>query len=482
MTVGLASTETTSEWAVLPPPVLSAASALALICAAQFVLQLDFTIVNVALPTIQGQLHFTAAHLQWVVSGYALTFGSLLLLGGRAGDLIGHRRLLLVGLTLFGASSLGAGLSMSSAILIASRFVQGASAALVAPSGLALLTALYTEGLPRTRALGMFQGATAAGAMAGLVLGGLLTEYVGWRAIFLVNPPIVVVLSMLAVHLLPDDTRGEHSRLDVAGAALATASVAALIFGMSEGQQGFTTPLVVVTLVLAVVLAGAFVAVERRVAAPMLPLGLFADRARRAALLVALVMGAVLAGYLYFTSLYLQTVLHYSAVLTGVALVPATVTVMVVSMLGVRRLLPRLGVKVMLLLGLLSMGLGQLCLSRMSAGGSYPHVVLPGVLLTALGVGIGFPTASVAVTAGVQAAEQGVAGGLYVTAQQIGIAVGLAILATVAAAPARVAGGSAVAGYRLSFLVAAVMTALAAVTVFTELRSRKREDRPEDDR
>ena len=170
--------------AASPPFARGSGAALALICTAQFVLQLDFSIVNVALPTIQRQLGFTSAHLQWIVTGYALTFGSLLLLGGRVGDLIGRRRLLLVGLSLFGVSSLSAGLAPSQAMLIGSRFVQGASAALVAPSALALLTALFREGPPRTRALGIFQGATAAGAMAGVVLGGLLTEYTSWRAIF----------------------------------------------------------------------------------------------------------------------------------------------------------------------------------------------------------------------------------------------------------------------------------------------------------
>jgi MFS family permease len=448
-------------------------SALALICAAQFVLQLDFSIVNVALPTIQRQLGVTAAHLQWVVTGYALTFGSLLLLGGRAGDVVGHRRLLLGGLWLFGLSSLGAGLSQSPIMLIGSRFAQGASAALVAPSALALLTALFGEGSVRTRALGMFQGATAAGAMAGVVLGGLLTEYIGWRAIFLVNPPLVVLLSVLAVRLLPHETRGERTRLDVAGAALVTAAVAALIFGLSEGQQrGFAAPPAAGSLLLAVILATAFVVVERRVVTPMLPVGLLADRARRAALGAVLTIGAVFAAYIYFIALYLQTVLHYSAVLTGVALVPGAATVMVVSMSVVRRVLPQLGVKRMLLLGLVSMGLGQLWLSHIITGGSYSVHVLAGLLLTAFGIGIALPTASVAVTAGVEPAQQGVAGGLYVAAQQIGIATGLAALATVAAAGTSHGGGSVVAGYRLSFQVAAGMMALAAVTVILQLRSR----------
>ena len=461
-----------SEGAALPAGLRASGSALALVCAAQFVLQLDFSIVNVALPTIQRQLHFTAAHLQWIVTGYALTFGSLLLLGGRAGDLIGHRRLLLVGLSLFGVSSLSAGFSLSPGLLIGSRFIQGASAALVAPSALALLTFLFNEGPPRTRALGMFQGATAAGATAGIVLGGLLTQYVGWRAIFLVNPPIVVVLSVLALRLLPNNTRGERSRLDVAGAVLVTASVAALIYGLSEGQQqGFGAPAAVAALLLAVLAATAFVLAERRVAVPMLPLSLFANRPRRAALAAVLAMGGVLAGYVYFITLYLQTVLHYSALRTGLALVPATVTVMAVSMFGTRRLLARLGTKRMLLLGLASMGLGQLWFSRVTAGGTYPVDVLGGLLLTALGVGTAFPTVSVAVTAGVDVHQEGLAGGLFVAAQQIGIAAGLAVLATVAAARTHAANSSAVAGYRWSFLAAAALVAI-ALNVAIQLRSR----------
>jgi EmrB/QacA subfamily drug resistance transporter len=457
----------------LPAAVRATGWALAVICAAQFVLQLDFTIVNVALPTIQRQLHFTAAHLQWIVTAYALTFGSLLLLGGRAGDLIGHRRLLLVGLALFGVSSLGAGLSLSPLLLIASRFVQGASAALVAPSALAMLTALFDEGSPRTRALGMFQGATAAGAMAGIVLGGLLTQYVGWRAIFLVNPPIIVVLSVLVVRLLPNDTQRKHRHLDVTGAALVTASVGALIYGLSEGQQrGFAAPLAVGALLFGVVAAAAFIAVERRAAVPMVSLGLFADRPRRAALVGVLAMGAALAGYLYFITLYLQTVLHYSPLRTGVALVPATVTVMVVSMFVARRLIARLGTRRMLLLGITSMGLGQLWLSQITVNGTYAVHVLGGLLLTAFGVGTAFPTASVAVTTGVDIREEGVAAGLFVAAQQIGIAVGLAVLATVAAARTNAAQGSAIAGYRLSFLVAAALLAVAALDVVLQLRAR----------
>jgi EmrB/QacA subfamily drug resistance transporter len=444
---------------------------LTLICAAQFVLQLDFSIVNIALPSIQAELHVTAASLQWVITGYALTYGALLLTGGRIGDLAGHRRMLLTGLVLFGLTSLAAGLATSFAVLVVARFLQGTSAALVAPSALAVLTGMYREGPARTRALSIFQAATAGGATAGIVLGGLLTSYIGWRAIFLVNPPVIAVLLAAVPRLLPRDVGQGRSRLDVPGAVLVTMSVTALIYGLSEGEDhGFTTPSAVVAFALCALLAAAFMLAERRVAAPMLPLTVFADPARRAALAAMLLMGGVLAGYLYFISLYLQVSLGFSALMAGLALVPATATVMATSIFLTRRLLPRLGVKRMLLLGLAAIGAGQVWLSQITAGGSYEVNVLAGILLTAFGLGIAFPTVSVAVTAGILARQQGVAGGLFVTAQQVGAAAGLAVLATIADARTRSAHGSLVAGYRLSFLVAAGLIAAAAAVAALQLR------------
>ena len=452
---------------------------LALICAAQFVLQLDFSIVNVALPSIQAELHVTAASLQWIITGYALTYGSLLLTGGRIGDLAGHRRMLLAGLVLFGLTSLAAGLATSFAVLVVARFAQGASAALVAPSALAVLTGMYREGPARTRALSIFQAATAGGATAGIVLGGLLTSYIGWRAIFLVNPPIIAVLAAALPRLLPRDAGQGRTRLDVAGAALVTLSVTSLIYGLSEGEDhGFTAPQAVAAFALAVLLGCLFVRAERRAAAPILPFSIFADPARRAALGAMLLMGGVLAGYLYFISLYLQDSLGFSALQAGLALVPATATVMATSMFLTRRLLPRLGVKRMLLLGLASMGLGQAWLSQITAGGSYEVNVLAGVMLTAFGLGLAFPTVSIAVTAGIPARQQGVAGGLFVTAQQVGAAAGLAVLATIADSRTRAAHGSLVAGYRLSFLVAAGLIAVAAAIVLIQLRRTTATPRP----
>ena len=407
----------------------------------------------------------------WIITGYALTYGSLLLTGGRIGDLAGHRRMLLAGLVLFGLTSLAAGLATSFAVLVAARLGQGASAALVAPSALAVLTGMYREGPPRTRALGIFQAATAGGATAGIVLGGLLTSYVGWRAIFLVNPPIIAALAVALPRLLPRDAGQGRTRLDIAGAALVTLSVTSLIYGLSEGEDhGFTTPPAVAAFALAVLAGYLFVRAERRAAAPMLPLSVFADPARRAALAAMLLMGGVLAGYLYFISLYLQDSLGFGALRAGLALVPATATVMATSMFLTRRLLPKLGAKQMLLLGLAAMGLGQAWLSQITAGGSYEVNVLTGVMLTAFGLGIAFPTVSITVTAGIPARQQGVAGGLFVTAQQAGAAAGLAALATIADARTHAAHGSLVAGYRLSFLVAAGLIATAAAIVLVQLR------------
>src|ERR1039457_4661010 len=252
---------------------------LALICAAQFVLQLDFSIVNVALPSIQAELHVTAASLQWIITGYALTYGSLLLTGGRIGDLAGHRRMLLAGLVLFGLTSLAAGLATSFAVLVVARFAQGASAALVAPSALAVLTGMYREGPARTRALSIFQAATAGGATAGIVLGGLLTSYIGWGAVFLVKPPLIAVLAPGPPPAAPRDAGQGRTRLDVAGAALVTLSVASLSYGLTEGEgRAFTAPQAVAAFALAVLLGCLFVRAERRAAAPILPFSIFADR------------------------------------------------------------------------------------------------------------------------------------------------------------------------------------------------------------
>ncbi|MFH7341126.1 MFS transporter [Streptomyces sp. KHY 26] len=452
------------------PATAGAGWVLILAAAAQFVLQLDFSIINVALPAIQRQLGFTAAGLQWVVTGYALTYGALLLAGGRAADLIGRRRALLIGLTAFGLSSLTGGLATSGLMLVVSRLFQGASAALVAPGALGVLTDAYTTPQARAHALGVFQGSSAAGATAGIVLGGVLTEYLGWRSVLLVNPPVIVVLAWLMARKLPADRPGSAAgRLDLPGAALATTGAGALIYGLGEGQQrGFGSAQSFGPLLAAVLLTGGFVLVERRSAEPMLPLTLLRDRARRTALVVMVLLGGVVAAYVYFVSLYLQRVRGMSTLLTGLALVPATAIVMAVSVLLTRRLQPRLGLRRTLLVALAFVGGGQLWLSTLTAHSAYATHVLPGIVLTAIGMGLAFPTSSVAITSDVPTAQRGLAGSMFVTAQQLGSAVGLAVLATIAAARTGDAGSPAD-GYALSYLVAAgvvVLTAIAVAVLF----------------
>ncbi|MGW7544348.1 MFS transporter [Streptomyces sp. NPDC054770] len=456
-----------------------AAFVISLICAAQFVLQLDFSIVNVALPSLQRDLGMPAAELQWIVTGYALGFGSLLLAGGRLADLLGRRQVLAVGLALFGIASLACGLAQWPIMLITARIVQGAAGAMVSPAALSLLTTTNAEGAARHRALAIWQATTAAGATAGIVAGGLLTQYFGWRAVFLINPPVIALMLALVPRLPAGKRSGSGGSVDVRGALLVTTGIAALIFGLSSGQQhGFTAPATLVALALAVLLATGFVFAEKRSAAPMLPLPILAEPARRAAIAAMLLIGAILAGYVYFASLYLQKVLGFSPVATGLALVPSTVTVVLVSTLGTRRLLARFSIKAVLLAGLACMGAGQLWLAQITAGAGYPAAVLPGLVLTAAGVGLALPTASIAITSGVRAGDQGLAGALFTTSQQTGAAVGLAILATAAAA-ASGHSGSLVDGYRLSFLIATGLAVLAAIIVALQLSSKSHRVDPE---
>jgi EmrB/QacA subfamily drug resistance transporter len=447
--------------------------ALGLVVAAQFVLQLDFSIVNIALPTINRELQFAPADLQWIITGYALTFGSLLLFGGRVGDRFGHRRVLMIGLAAFGVTSLVAGLAQWPLMLILSRFCQGASGAFVAPQAVAIITDLFAEGSARNRALGTFQGATAAGASAGVVLGGICTEFISWRAVFLVNPPIIIVLVIAIRRVIPVHTRRVAPRLDIAGALLATASIALLIFALSQGQQyGFSNAVATAALCSAVILVVTFIIVQRHGRSPMLPAPLLADPVRRAALSAMVLFGAIVVGYVYFTSQYNQDVLHFSPLEAGLAFIPATGTVMATSTQLTRRVLPRFGVRKILLAGLTITGLGQVWLHTVSNAGSYQVNVLGGIMITAFGMGLVFPTVSVAVTSGVGPGERGLAGGLFVTAQQVGQAIGLAALATIATAQTNAHHGSLVSGYQAVFLVSIGMSIVAVLIVAIQMRAR----------
>jgi EmrB/QacA subfamily drug resistance transporter len=443
---------------------------LALLCTAQFVLTLDFSIVNVALPTIQRELHFTAANLQWIVTGYALTFGSLLLLGGRAGDLFGRRKLLVAGLVLFAVASLTCGIAQSSLMLITSRIVQGIGGAMISPAALSLLTFNNPEGPARIRALGLWQAAAAGGASTGVVLGGLLVQYVDWRAIFLINIPIVAIMLSAIPRMLRHETPIDKVRLDYYGATTITLSIASLIYGLSYGEQhGFSQGATIVALIGFLVFGAAFPLVEWRSSAPMLPLSLLVSRTRRAALGTMIMVGAIVVAYVYFASLYLQRVLHFEPVVTGICFLPSTLVVMLTASQLTRRVLKRLGVKLTLISGLTSMAIGQFWLAHLAVHGTYGLNVLPGLLLTAFGMGLVFPTASIGATSDVVASEQGIAAGLLNTCQQVGSAMGLAVLATIASAVSKSSHHSLAAGFRASYLVATGLVVLTAIFVVLQL-------------
>jgi MFS family permease len=351
---------------------------------------------------------------------------------------------------------------------------------------LATVTDLFADGPARNRALGIFQGATAAGATAGIVFGGILTQYAGWRSIFLVNPPVIAVLVAVMLRLLPRDDRRAGAdpapRLDLAGAAAVTASVAALIYGLTHGQQrGFAAAGTLAALASSAALGVAFVVTERRVAAPMVPSRVLADPARRAALLTQFLLSAVIGGYVYFIALYMQRVLGFSALRAGLGLLPATVTIMLMAAFVTRRLLARLGVRLVLVTGLALVALGQLWLARLGTSGGYLVNVLPGITATALGMSLVFPTASIVATAGLGPGERGLAGGLFAMSQQVGLAVGVAVLATVAAARTRAAapaaGASAlVSGYRLSYLVGVAIAAATLALTLALLPARRQDN------
>lgn len=453
---------------VVAPPPRSPHLALIVVCAAQFVLQLDFSVVNVALPSIRAGLGFSDGDLQWIVTGYALTFGALLLFGGRAGDLFGQRRTLLVGLILFGIGSIGGGLAPGPAALVAARFVQGAAGALVSPAALSALTLLFPDGAARIRALGIWQGATAAGGTAGIVLGGLLVEVLGWRSVFFINVPIVLVLIVLVPRVIPRPASRPRVALHIGPSVLITVAIALVILALSDLERfGPLDPATVVPFVAGLVVAAAFVGTEARSRDPLIPRDLLRSRQRRGALGVMLITGAVLAAYVYFVSLYLQTVLRLSPLLTGIGLLPATLTIVVLSSFVARRVIGRIGLKATALIGAVLVAGGQSWFVSLSTTGDYLLNVLPALVLTAGGIGLLLPAVSIAATADVASDVEGAAASLLTTSQQVGAALGVAALATVAATRTS-AGASLAGGYSTAYFVAAaamvVVVVIAAVT------------------
>ena len=454
--------------------------ALALLCAVQFMVVLDVSIVNIALPSIEAGLGFSERNLQWVVSGYALTFGGFLLLAGRAADLFGRRRFFMIGLGLFTASSLACGLAVSSTLLIGARIAQGLGAALVSPAALSLLTTTFRAGEERNRALGVWGAVAASGAAAGLLLGGFLTASLGWEWVFFVNVPVGVLAITLAPVLLSESRDLiEAPRLDLLGAVTVTGGLIALVYGLTQAEgTGFSSLGTIVVLILAAALIVAFGFVEGRVASPLLPFRVFRSRTLTGANLVALLSAAVIGSQGFFSTLYMQQILGYSPIATGLAFLPLTLTIMATSALG-SRLVSRLGTKPLMVAGMTCLTIGMLLLSRISVTGSYAADLLPGFFLFALGLGLTFVTAIVAGTAGLSNSEQGLASGLINTSQQVGTAVGLAILVTVAVARADTLAGNVgpsaalVGGYRYGFVVGAGVAIVGLLVALFLVRERQ---------
>jgi len=406
--------------------------ALAVLGVAYLMVVLDVSIVNVALPSIQKDLHFSTENLQWVVSGYALTFGGFLLLGGRTGDLLGRRRLFMVGLGLFAAFSLLCGLSVSSGMLIAARALQGAAGAVLSPSVFSITSVTFAEGSERNKALGILGAIAGSGAAIGVLLGGVLTEYAGWEWIFFVNVPI----GFGALLLVPRFVRESHAEglarhFDSAGAVTVTASLMLFVYGLTQStSKGWGSGQTIGVLVASAVLMAAFIAIELRSQSPLVPLGIFKRRTLAGANVVGFGLGTTVFGMFFLLSLYMQQVLGFSALKTGVGYLAVALTAVVAS--GVSQaLVTRAGVKPILTVGLLLLAGGLAYFTQVSVNGSYVSDLLPGFLLIGVGLGFSFVPVSIAALAGVSGHEAGLASGLINTSQQIGGALGLAILTTV---------------------------------------------------
>jgi EmrB/QacA subfamily drug resistance transporter len=438
---------------------------LALVCAGQFMVILDASIVNVALPSVQRDLGFTSTGLAWVVNGYLLTFAGFMLLGGRAADLFGHRRMLVAGLFLFSASSLAGGLATAPEVLVAARVVQGMGAAMLAPATLAVINTAFTDPHARARAFGAWSAAGGVGGMAGAVAGGALTTGLSWRWVFLINVPIGAALIAVAVMSLTGMRAARRESLDLTGAVTGTAGLAALIYGiMQSAEHGWTSAPVAGPAVAGLVLLAVFLAVEARFAVhPMMPLRLFGIRRVAVGNGMLLLFGGIAIAMWYFTSLFLQNVLGYGALRAGLGQTPAAVTFMVIARFAAV-LLPRTSVRSLVPAGCAAFVAGFVWLAQADAGSAYVTGVLGPTLLIAAGIGLTFPTLMAAATADAPESDAGIVGGVANTASQVGGSAGLAILATIAGAKAGNSPAALAAGYDKVFLVAAGLALAIALT------------------
>jgi EmrB/QacA subfamily drug resistance transporter len=445
--------------------------ALLVLCAGDLMIVLDSTIVNVALPSIQADLGFSGTSLAWVVNAYLLTFGGFLLLGGRLGDLFGHRRLFLIGIAFFTAASVACGLSTTQGLLVAARAIQGVGGAVVSAVALSLIMNLFTEPAERAKAMGVFGFVLAGGGSIGVLLGGVLTDLLSWHWIFLVNVPIGVIVYALCLKLLPAE-RGTAAggRIDVAGAVTVTASLMLAVYAIVNGNdKGWTSAQTLGLLAASVVLMALFLGIESRVRSPLVPLGIFRLRNVATSNVAGILWAASMFSWFFMSALYLQKVLGYSPLKVGLAFLPANLIMGAFSLGLSAKLVMRFGFRVPLTTGLLLAAAGLVLFARAPVDGRFLVDVLPSMILLAFGAGMAFNPMLLAAMSDVEPSESGLASGVVNTSFMMGGALGLAILASLAASRTNsllASGDGALAalngGYHIAFLVGAAFAAAAA--------------------
>ncbi|MDX6386630.1 MAG: hypothetical protein QOD85_432 [Gaiellaceae bacterium] len=461
--------------------------ALALLSVVQFMVVLDIAIVNVALPSIQVDLGFSQQNLQWVISAYALVFGGFLLLGGRAADLLGRRRIFLAGLILFTLASLFAGLAWSEASLISARALQGLGAAVITPAALSILSTTFTEGRERNIALGVWGAVGGFGAAAGVLLGGILTDALSWSWIFFVNVPVGVTAFVLAPILLKESRDASVRSFDALGGILVTGGLSSLVYAITQaGQDGWLAGKTLSFFAASVAMLVGFLVWEQRHPEPLMRLGILRIKTVSGANVAGFIMGTAMFSMFLMLTLYMQQVLGYSPMRTGVAYLAVAGTAIFTSAIAAQ-LVTRIGVKPVLVVGMTTLTAGLVYFTQVSVGGSYLGDLLPGFLLIAVGIGFSFVPISIAALAGIQPAEAGLASGLINTSQQIGGALGIAALSTIATtrtgdalAKGSTPAAALVDGFHGAFFAGVIIAAIGIVASLTLIRRDELETRVEE--
>jgi EmrB/QacA subfamily drug resistance transporter len=456
--------------------------ALAVVGTAFFMTVLDVSIVNVALPTIGDELHFSRENLQWVVTAYALTFGGFLLLGGRAADLLGRRTVFMVGVVLFSCASLACGLANSEGLLIGARAVQGLGGAIISPAALSIVSAAFTEGAERNKALGIWGALGGSGAAVGVLLGGILTNYAGWEWIFFVNVPVGALVFLAAPRIIRESRVQVAVRhFDPLGAVTITSGLALLVYALSRAPfDGWATTRTILLIIVAVALVAAFLVIERTVEEPLMPFQIFRIRTVTGANVVGALLGAALFANFFVLTLYVQNVLGYSALRTGVTFL-ATAGTAVLAAGVAQALVTRVGVKPILAIGLVLMAAGMLWYTQVPVHGSYWPDLLPGYLFVGVGIAFSFVPVTIAALAGIAEREAGLASGLINTSQQIGGGIGVALASTVFTShigKGRPTLQTLTEGYSLSFWVLVAFSVLALAASLTLIRREELAETP----